>query len=448
MAPAPGGRAVADPRVLRRVVIASSAGTIIEWYDFALYGVASALVFARLFFPNQSGVGGTLASFAVFAIAFFVRPVGGIIAAHVGDRIGRKPVLIATVTLMGASTVLIGLLPTYAVIGEWAPVLLVSTRVLQGLGAGAEFSGAVTTVAEYAPSDRLAYYTSWSQACVGLATAVATGLFALLSLLPPEVVLGWAWRVPFLLSLPIFGVAVFIRRRIEETPEFQQTKAEMAASDVPPEKVPLWTALRNAPRELVIGVLCGSGINVVAYLINTFALSYAVKTLGVTSAVATVSVVVGVGSSFLTVPLFGRLADRVGYRKVFMGGAIFLALYAYPYFQLLDTRNPALIVVAMTIGFGIGQASMIGSQSAFLAELFPTHYRFTGIAVSREISVMALGGTTPYIATAIVAANGGSPTGVVLFMVAALLVTVVSLALARRRTDTPVETTASAPRTV
>lgn len=420
-----------DARAIRRVVVASSIGTVVEWYDFALYGAASALVFAPLFFPTQSPVGGTLSSFAVFAVAFFARPVGGLVAAHIGDRVGRKPMLILTVTLMGAATVAVGLLPTYRTIGVWAPILLVLSRVLQGLGAGAEFAGAVTAVSEYTPRSRRAFYTSFSQAAVGASTAISTGLFALLALMPRAVLLAWAWRLPFLASAVLFAVAFFIRSRIEETPEFVRTKALIEKNARKPERVPLLTAIRESPRELVVGILCGSGLNVAGYLINTFALSYVVNTLKVPALVGTIAVVCATGLSAFSTPFFGRLSDRVGRRPVFIGGAVFMALFTVPFFALLGTRNPVLIVLALTVGYGIAQSAMLGSQSAFLSELFPTRYRFTAIAASREINAMALGGTTPFIATALVAAAGGSPWAVEAFLAVCLLVTIGSLLAAR-----------------
>lgn len=423
-----------DRAAIRRVVAASSIGTVIEWYDFALYGAASALVFGPLFFPTQSAVVGTLASFAVFAVAFFVRPLGGLAAAHVGDRIGRKPVLIFTVTLMGIATVAVGLLPTYDAIGVWAPILLVFTRMLQGLGAGAEFAGAVTAVSEYTPAHRRAFYTSFAQASVGLSIVLSTGFFAILATLPRDVLLTWAWRIPFLASAVIFLVAIFIRRRIEETPEFVRAKEKAITSVPPPVKVPLFTALKERPRQLVVGILCGSGLNVAGYAINTFSISYIKNTLEMPALVATLGVVAAAGSSVFMVPIFGVLADRYGRRVVFAFGALFMALYTWPYFALLDTRNTAVVIVAMAIGYGVGQSAMLGSQSAFLSELFETRYRFTGIAASREINVMLLGGTTPFIATALVQAAGGSPWLVVVFIVVCQLVTIGAL-LAHRSAE-------------
>ncbi|MFE2038678.1 MFS transporter [Streptomyces scopuliridis] len=444
-----------DKRATRRVVIASSIGTVIEWYDFALYGAASALVFGPLFFPEQSTVAGTLASFAIFAVAFFVRPIGGLLAAHVGDRVGRKPVLIFTISLMGAATVAVGLLPTYETIGVWAPILLALTRMLQGLGAGAEFAGAVTAVSEYTPAHRRGFYTSFSQASVGLAFVLSTGFFAILGAIPRDVLLDWAWRIPFLASFVIFGVALFIRRRIEETPEFLEAKKTVAKGTAAvPKKIPLIQALRESPRQLIIGLLCGSGLNVAGYLVNTFSLSYIKNTLDMSATVATVGVIAATGTSIFTVPLFGLLSDRIGRMPVLAGGAVFTALYIPPFFLLLDTKQPVVVVLAMAVAYGVGQSAMLGSQSAFLAELFETRYRFTAIAASRELNVMLLGGTTPFIATALVAVSGG-PWLVVLFVILCQLLTIFAVLYARHTArgagggrdgaDTP-RTPAAAPR--
>jgi MFS family permease len=307
----------------------------------------------------------------------------------------------------------------------------VLARVLQGLGAGAEFAGAVTAVSEYTPKSRRGFYTSFSQASVGASTAISTGLFALLALMPREVLLAWAWRLPFLASAVLFAVAFFIRSRIEETPEFVRTKELIEKNAKAPERVPLLTAIRESPRELVVGILCGSGLNVAGYMINTFALSFVVNTLKVPALVGTIAVVCATGFSAFSTPLFGRLSDRIGRRPVFIGGAAFMALFTVPFFLLLGTKDPVLIVLALTIGYGIAQSAMLGSQSAFLSELFPTRYRFTAIAASREINAMALGGTTPFIATALVAAAGGSPWIFEAFLVVCLLVTIGSLLAAR-----------------
>ncbi|WP_285725724.1 MFS transporter [Psychromicrobium xiongbiense] len=415
---------------VRRVVIATSIGTVIEYFDFALYGAATALVFGPLFFPNADPVISTMASFGVFAAAFIVRPIGGIIASNIGDRIGRKPILIATITLMGLATVLTGLLPTYETIGAWAPILLILTRILQGLGAGAEYAGAATAVSEYAPRKHLAFLTSFGQAAQGIALASATGLFALLALLPKEVLHAWAWRIPFLASAVIFVIAIYIRRHIEETPEFEQGRNIEAAAEKADKKVsrvPVLLALRQVPGRVLAGLLCGSGINVAGYLINTFSISYVVNTLKLSPVIGTVAVVCGTGLAFFTIPLFGFVADRIGVAKVYVGSAIAMAAYVFALFALLQTREPGLVILAVTLGYGVVQAGALACQAAFMTDLFPTHYRFSGIAIGRELNVAILGGTTPLIATALVASSGGSPVLVIAFVIAVQVLTVIGV---------------------
>ncbi|MFJ4175279.1 MFS transporter [Microbacterium sp. NPDC089696] len=418
-----------DRRAAARVTTASAIGTVMEWYDFGLYGAASALVFAPLFFASSDPVIGVLSSFAVFAVGFFVRPLGGILAGHFGDRYGRKPILIMTIVLMGGATVAIGLLPTYESVGIFAPVLLVLVRMLQGLGAGAEFAAAVTAVAEYTPLHRRAFYTSFSQAAVAFALVLSTGTFALLSSLPEEILLGWAWRIPFIASIVIFLVAFFIRRRVEETPEFTEARKESAEKGKA-QKLPIMQVLRERPRALLVGIFCGAALVNTGYVVNTFSLSYITNTLELPRTVATVGLVAAAVVATLTIPLFGMLADRIGRRPVYIGGAVFMALFALPLFLLLDTGVPVLVGLALVCAYGIGFAAMCGAQSAFLAELFPTRYRFSGVAAAREINAMLIGGTTPFIAAALVAAAGGEPTLVVPYMILCAVITIVALLLA------------------
>lgn len=411
----------------RRVVVATSIGTFIEFFDFGLYGAATALVFGPLFFPNDDPVISTLSSFGVFAAAFIVRPIGGIIASNIGDRIGRKPILIVTITLMGAATVLTGCLPTYDAVGGLAPVLLIVCRVLQGLGAGAEYAGTATAISEYAPRRRLAFLTSFGQSSQGLAVASATGGFALLSLLPKEVLLGGAWRIPFIASLLIFAVALYIRRRIEETPEFERGQSVEESSQRGAPKVPVLVALRQVPGRVVAGFLCATGINVAGYLLNTFSISYLVNTVKLSPLVGTLAVVCGTGLAFLTIPLFGALADRIGPARLFAIAAVAMGVYAWPMFALLGSKNPLLAILAVTIGYGIVDGAALGCQGAFMTDLFPTQYRFSGIAIGRELNVALFGGATPLIATALIAANGGSPVLVILMLALAQVLTVVGI---------------------
>ena len=417
---------------IRRAVTAATIGTVIEWFDYALYGAAAGLIINKLFFPQFSESAGVLAAFATFAVGFFSRPLGGIVISHIGDRFGRKPALIFTIALMGASTVAMGLLPTYAQIGIWAPVLLVVLRLLQGFGAGAEYAGAVTLVAEYVPPERKAYYTAYLQAATVVGIMLATLSFLLVSLLSEETLFGWAWRVPFLASGLLFFVALYIRKHLDETPEYVAAM-EKAAEKRHEAQVPLRELISKSPRELLFGFLSVTGHNANAYILSAFSLSYMTKTLGMTRTDALTAVMIATLTGIITTPIIGALADRVGHAKVYLFGAIFVFCYAFPMFALLDTKNLLLCTIALSIGYGIGFGGLASAQGAFLANLFPTRYRFSGIAMTRELNSVAIAGPTPFIAAALVTAGGGKPTYVVAYLMLCYAATAIAVLAVRSR---------------
>lgn len=417
---------------IRRAVTAATIGTVIEWFDYALYGAAAGLIINKLFFPQFSESAGVLAAFATFAVGFFSRPLGGIVISHIGDRFGRKPALIFTIALMGASTVAMGLLPTYAQIGIWAPVLLVVLRLLQGFGAGAEYAGAVTLVAEYVPPERKAYYTAYLQAATVVGIMLATLSFLLVSLLSEETLFGWAWRVPFLASGLLFFVALYIRKHLDETPEYVAAM-EKAAEKRHEAQVPLRELISKSPRELLFGFLSVTGHNANAYILSAFSLSYMTNTLGMTRTDALTAVMIATLTGIITTPFIGALADRVGHAKVYLFGAIFVFCYAFPMFALLDTKNLLLCTIALSIGYGIGFGGLASAQGAFLANLFPTRYRFSGIAMTRELNSVAIAGPTPFIAAALVTAGGGKPTYVVAYLMLCCAVTAIAVLAVRSR---------------
>ncbi len=421
---------------MRPIVAASAAGTVMEWYDFVLYGVAAAIVLNQLFFPNVSPTVGVLAAFATFAVGYFVRPLGGFVIGHYGDKIGRKPALIFTVGLMGLATVLMGALPTYDAIGLWAPVLLVLLRLLQGFGAGAELAGAVTYVAEFAPSHKRAFYTSIPFGAAGFGIMLATSSFAIVSFfLSEEQLLAWGWRIPFLSSFVVVFVALFIRQRLFETPAFRQvTQENVHTPEVPVREVvrnlPVSQVFRERGRDVFFGVLSVAGYNVNSYIVITFTLSFIVVTLGLSQDVGTLGLVVASLVGVATTPLFGMLADRIGRRPVLVGAALFTILFTFPFFLLLQTREPGLIVLAMAISF-ISYGATNGAQPAFLSELFETRYRFTGIASVREINGVIFAGLTPFIATALVAVAGGAPWLLAVYLIGTQILTIVGATFAR-----------------
>jgi len=417
---------------LRRAVVASTIGTVIEWFDYALYGAAAGLIINKLFFPQLSPTAAILASFATFAVGFFARPVGGVVISHFGDRFGRKPALIFTIALMGLSTVAMGLLPTFAQAGLWAPALLVFFRLVQGFGAGAEYAGAVTLVAEYAPPHRKAYYTAFLQSATVVGILLATLCFLLVSYLPEDMLLGWAWRVPFLASALLFVVALYIRRRLDETPEYVQAMARQDDRRRK-ESVPIGELLRNSPREVIFGFLSVTGHNANVYILSAFSLSYMTNTLHMARTDALTAVLISTFIGVVLTPFFGMLADRIGHAKVYIGGALFALVFAFPLFALLDTRNVVLASIGMSLGYGIGFGGLASAQGAFLANLFPTRYRFSGIALSRELSGLLIAGPTPFIASALVAAGNGRSTWVAVYLMVCCAITILAVLAIRSR---------------
>jgi MFS family permease len=425
-------RAPTERANIRRAVTAATIGTIIEWFDYALYGAAAGLIINKLFFPQFSESAGVLAAFATFAVGFFSRPLGGILISHFGDRFGRKPALIFTIALMGASTVAMGLLPTYAQVGIWAPILLVVLRLLQGFGAGAEYAGAVTLVAEYVPAERKAYYTAYLQAATVVGIMLATLMFLIVSYLPEETLFGWAWRVPFLVSALLFFVALYIRQNLDETPEYVAAM-ERAAERRLEAKVPLGELFRKSPRELLFGFLSVTGHNANAYILSAFSLSYMTNTLGMTRTDALTAVMIATLTGIIMTPPMGAIADRIGHAKVYLFGAVFVLLYAFPMFALIDTKNVVLATLGLSIGYGIGFGGLASAQGAFLANLFPTRYRFSGIAMTRELNSLLIAGPTPFIAAALVSAGGGKPIWVVTYLMVCCGVTALSILAIRSR---------------
>ncbi|MGW1680211.1 MFS transporter [Saccharopolyspora sp. NPDC002376] len=421
--------------MIRRAALAGATGTVIEWYDYALYGAASALFIGPLFFPGSSPAGGTLAAFATFAVGFFARPVGGVLLSHFGDRIGRKPTLIATVVLMGASTVLMGLLPTYETAGVLAPILLVVLRLAQGLGAGAELAGAMTMIAEYVPARRRGFYTSIPNAATAVGLLLATLAFLAVQAMPRDWALSWGWRIPFLGSVVIFAVAMMIRNSLDETPDFAraQENARETSARAEKRKPPFVMLIRERPREVLLAFLTITGHNANAYILNTFTLSYVTKNLHMSEAAGLTAVVAGSVAAIVTTPLFGAMCDRIGRVRVFAFGAAFVMTAAFPFFALLDTREPWVAVLAMMAGYGIGFGAMAGAQGAFLAELFDTKYRFTGIAVTREANGVLVAGPTPFIASALTGVLGGRPWLVASYLFGCALITLVALVIAANR---------------
>lgn len=404
---------------LRHVMLAASVGSALEWYDFSIYGAASALVFGPLFFPKYDATVGTLAAFATFAVGFLARPFGGLFFGHFGDRWGRKPVLVATLLLVGCSTFLIGLLPSYDQIGIWAPILLLLLRLAQGFGAGAEYGGAVVMAVEFAPPGKRGIYGAFAPMGTTTGNGIAALVFFLVSLLAGDHLLSWAWRIPFLLSIVLLGFGLYIRTKVSETPVFEEARRKRA-----PLKLPALEAVRRHPRNFLVVIGARLAENALGYLFPVFGLSYMINTLQIARPLAIAGVIAGTIAQFIGLVFFARLSDRAGRRPVYMGGALFSAAFALPFFLLIGTRNPALICLAYILIMGLGSGAMFGPQAAYFSELFGPRLRYSGFAFARELGSIIAGGPSPLIAASLVAWMAGAPWGVVGYIVVLSLVTV------------------------
>ncbi len=420
-----GGEDVGQRATVRQVVLASLIGTTIEWYDFFIYGTAAALVFNQLFFPNVDPVVGTLAAFATFGVGFLARPLGGIIFGHYGDKIGRKSMLVITLFIMGAATTLIGLLPTFETIGIWAPILLVTLRFLQGLAVGGEWAGAVLMAVEYSPEEHRGFYGSWPQMGSPIGLFLSTVLFAAVAALPDEQFLAWGWRIPFLVSVVLVGVGLFIRLRIFETPAFSRVKESGTEA-----RMPIVDVLKNDFGK----VLLGAGIVFVTiggfYVVVTFSLSYGTETLGISRGVMLGGVLVAAISELITIPIFAALSDRIGRRPVCVWSASAAALLAFPFFWILGTKVPVLIWLAFAM-YAAVLGGVYGPGAAFVVEQFGTRVRYSGASLAYQLSGVLSGAFAPLIATALLAVGGGAAWPVALYLAGLSLVSLVSAYFAR-----------------
>jgi MHS family shikimate/dehydroshikimate transporter-like MFS transporter len=406
----------------KRVLLASAVGSALEWYDFFIYGTAAALVFGELFFPKADPTVGTLLAFATFGVGFVARPFGGLVFGHLGDRIGRKPVLVITLMLVGAGTFLIGLLPTYNSAGVWAPILLVLLRLVQGFGAGAEYGGAVIMAVEHAPPGKRGLFGSVAPMGVTIGLLLANGVFALFSALPKDEFLAWGWRMPFLFSVVLILMGFYIRSRVSETPVFSEIAAKNKAA-----RSPVVEAVKKHPREFLVVLGARLAENGLGYLFPVFALSYMTQQLHLPKAMVLQGNMLAYAVQLLTIPLFAMLSDRIGRRPVYMGGAIFSALFAFPFFMLVNTQNQPLIYLGLILGVAVGVGAMFGPQAAYFAEMFGARLRYSGFAFARELGSILAGGPAPFLAASLLIWGGGQPWGVATYMVVLSLITVVAV---------------------
>ena len=415
-----GSESKAYAENLRRATLASSVGSALEYYDFALYGLASALIFGKLFFPGLGANAGLIAAFGAYAVGFLARPIGGLVFGTLGDRIGRKWVLMATVGLMGGASTAIGLLPTHEQLGAtwgWlAPVLLILLRVCQGFGAGAEQAGATVLMAEYSPRRRRGFLASLPFIGIQGGTLMAASVFALITLAPHEILFGWLWRVPFLASVFLIATALYIRSRLAESPTFVKLEKKEQAVVRP------LAVLKASRRNIALGIGLRMAENGGSYIFSTLAVSF-VALIGVKTTFGPIAVATASLIGMFTVPLAGRLSDRIGRLKVYRMGAGFLLVMAFPAWYLLSLGNPviAVIVIALSIGFGVN--GMLGPQCSLLPELFGAQHRYLGVAMSREFSALIAGGIAPLVGAWLLSISNNSWLPIAIYVFTLALIT-------------------------
>ncbi|MFJ7467256.1 MFS transporter [Peribacillus frigoritolerans] len=411
-----------EKKQMRRILIASLVGSSIEWFDYFLYGTVSALVFNQLFFVNEDPTIGLLLSYASFALAFFIRPFGGVIFSHIGDRIGRKKTLVLTLSLMGVATFGMGLLPTYQAVGIWAPILLITLRLVQGLGIGGEWGGALLLAVEYAPAEKRGLFGAIPQMGVTIGMLLGTVALSIMTLLPENAFMTWGWRIPFIFSALLVFFGLWIRKGIDETPSFKKVKE---SGEVP--KLPIVETLKNYWREVLIAV----GAKVVEtapfYIFSTFVVSYATANLGFSRTATLTAVMIATIITTILIPIMGNLSDKIGRKKLFIGGTIGMALFAFPYFWLLQQKSVLLLIVATVIGLGVIWAPITAVLGTMFSEIFDAKIRYTGITLGYQIGAALAGGTAPLVATALLDRFNNSYVPVALYIIFASVVSLAAI---------------------
>ena len=416
----------------KKVLIASLTGSSIEWFDYFLYGTAAALVFNKIFFPMVDPVIGLILSYLSFSLTFFIRPIGGVLFAHIGDRIGRKKTLVLTLSLMGGATVTIGLLPTYDMIGMWAPALLILMRIIQGMGIGGEWGGALLLAYEYAPEKRKGFFGSIPQAGVTIGMLMATFIVSLMTLFSEDDFLSWGWRIPFLLSSILVLIGLWIRKDIDETPDFQKVKQSGQVA-----KAPLRDTLKHHWRE----VLIAAGLKVVEtapfYIFSTFVVSYATTTLTYQKSQALEAVTLGALVATIMIPLMGLLSDKIGRQRMSAVSVFVLGLFIVPWFMLLNTGTTWGIVLATVIAFGVLWAPVTAVLGTLCSEIFSANVRYTGITLGYQLGAALAGGTAPLIATGLLAKYDGDWVPVAWYLAVTVVISLIAIFCASRVKPTP-----------
>jgi MFS transporter, MHS family, shikimate and dehydroshikimate transport protein len=408
-----GGENTGMPTSIRKVVVASFIGTTIEWYDYFIFATAAALFFPDVFFPGFGDTTGTILAYTTFAVGFGARPLGGLIFGHYGDKIGRKTMLVTTILIMGIATFLVGALPSYDAIGILAPILLVLLRVLQGIGLGGEWGGAVLMAVEHSPDDQRGLNGSWPQMGVPAGLVLGTGAFALVGAVSGEA--AWAWRVPFLLSAILIAVGLFIRLSIHESPAFSQVRESGTEA-----RMPIVDVLRTYPKNVLLGVGSRIGIDAAFYILAVYSLTYITANLGLPESVGLTAITIAALIEIFTIPAFASLSDRIGRRPLLIGGAVFMGVWTFLFFALLGTESTVLIVFAAVMGLSVGHAAVYGTQGSFYAELFGTRVRYSGASFSYQVSGIFGGALAPIIAATLFPIGGATLISVYIAVLCAL----------------------------
>ncbi|MDP9900777.1 MFS transporter [Variovorax ginsengisoli] len=418
----------------RRALIGSAVGSTIEWYDYFLYGTMSSIIFAKQFFPSGNALMSQMMALATFALAFLIRPIGGVIFSHIGDRIGRKKTLAMTLSMMGVSTVLMGLLPNYAQIGMFAPLLLIGLRLMQGLALGGEWGGGVLLAVEYSPRHKRGFYGAVPQTGAVLGLALGNIITSLLSAsMSEEVFLSWGWRIPFVGSIVLVMVGMWIRNAVGETPSFKKIQATRSSAPIP-----LKETLQHHWREVLIAIGAKAVETSTFFLYATFTVSYMMDHGFARSTILNIVLACAL-LAFPCMLFFGYLSDRIGRKNVFIGGSVAFLLWIFPYFWLLDQKSVWAAALAVGVGLGVIWASYGAMIGTLLAEAFPPAIRYTGMSLGYQIGAALVGGPMPLIATALIAYFSGSYVPVVIFLGACALVSIVAVGVAKDRSGLPLD---------
>jgi MFS transporter, MHS family, shikimate and dehydroshikimate transport protein len=401
-----------EPNRIGRAVLSSVVGTAVEWYDFLIYGLATALVFNKLFFPLSNSTASTLAAFATLGVGYFARPLGAVIFGHFGDRIGRKSMLALTIILMGLATFLVGLLPTYEQIGVAAPVLLVAFRLIQGIGLGGEWGGAVLMAVENAAPQKRGFMAALVQLGYPIGNLAAIGVFAALALLPTPDFLAWAWRVPFLLCIVLAGVGLWIRLSVDETLAFGAMKSSEGVA-----RLPIVEVLTEHWRPFVLAV--GLKLSEISYatIAGIFVISYVTGRLGLPRSLVLNAILVSASAALVAIPAFGWLSDRIGRKPMFYAGCMFEIAFAFPLFWLLDTKDPVLVTTGIAVALVFGQYIGFSVGASWYPELFGTRTRYSGASLGFQVGAAISGGLTPFAAASFVAWTGGATWPISIYLI-------------------------------